>query len=83
MDGGYLVQATPPTVLFRFFCYFTDVFIMPRRYACDLDITLGLIFDTFFAIELSHFFGHFDNESEWTVGIFRFFCHFTAVLTML
>ena len=64
MDGGYLVQATPPTVLFRFFCNFADVLIM----LCDLDIILGLMFDTFFAIELSHCFGHFDNESEWAEG---------------
>ena len=46
----YLVCATPPTVLFRFFWNFTDVFIMLWKCACGLDIILRLIFDTFFAI---------------------------------
>ena len=53
------MQATPPTVLFYAI----------RRCACDLDIILRLIFYTFLQFELSHFFGHFDNESKWTVGI--------------
>ena len=57
------MQATPPTVLFRLFCNFTDVLIMLWKCACDLDIILGLIFETFFAIELSYFFGHFDSRT--------------------
>ena len=44
MDTGYLVCATPPTVLCRFFWNFTDVFVMIWRYACGLDIILRLFF---------------------------------------
>ena len=35
----------------------TDVLMMLRRYACALDIILGLIFDTFLQFELSCFSG--------------------------
>ena len=42
MDRGYLVGPTPPTVLYRFFRNFTGVLVMVRRYACGLDIILGL-----------------------------------------
>ena len=41
---GYLVGATPPTVL-----YFTGVLEMVRRYAHGLDIIFRLCFVTFFA----------------------------------
>ena len=34
MDRGYLVGATPPTVLYRFFRNFTGVLVMVCRYAC-------------------------------------------------
>ena len=49
IDSGYLVCATPPTVLCRFFRNFTDVFVMVWRYACGLDIVLKLFFVTFSA----------------------------------
>ena len=38
---------------------------MVWRYACGLDIILGLFFVTFSQFELSHFFLHF---SEWIEG---------------
>ena len=39
---------------------------MLRRYACGLDVILRLIFVIFFLqFELSYFFAHFHNESEW------------------
>ena len=47
MDSGYLVCATPPTVSFRFFWNFTDVFTRLWRYARGLDMLLRLIFITF------------------------------------
>ena len=47
IDSGYLVCATPPTVLSWFFRNFTDVFFMVWRYACGLDIVLKLFFVTF------------------------------------
>ena len=56
MDGGYLVQITLPTVIFRFFCNFTYVLIMPRRYACDFDIILRLFLTLFLQFELKSFF---------------------------
>ena len=46
------MQATPPTVLFRFFFNFTDVLIMLLRYACDLDIIFRFIFDTFLQLNV-------------------------------
>ena len=48
MDRGYLVSATPHTILYRSFWNFTHVFAMVWRYACGLDIILELIFVTFF-----------------------------------
>ena len=48
MVRGYLVGATHPTVLYRFFRNFTGVLFMVWRYACGLDIILRLFFVTFF-----------------------------------
>ena len=50
MDSGYLVCASPPTVLYWFFWNFTGVLDMVWRYACGLDIILKLFFITFSAI---------------------------------
>ena len=44
IDSGYLVCATPPTVLYQSFWNFTGVFFMVWRYACGLDIILRSIF---------------------------------------
>ena len=41
-DRGYLVGATPPTVLYRFFRNFAGVLAMVWRYACGLYIILRL-----------------------------------------
>ena len=50
----YLVGATPPTVLCRFFWNFTGVLAMVWRYACGLDIILRLFLSLFSQVELSH-----------------------------
>ena len=46
-DSGYLVSATPHTILCRSLWNFAHVFPMVWRYACSLDIILALIFVTF------------------------------------
>ena len=43
----YLVGATPPTFLYRFFWNFTGALVMVWRYVCGLDIILRLFFVTF------------------------------------
>ena len=47
IDSGYLVSATPHTILYRIFWNFAHVFSMVWRCACGLDIILALIFVTF------------------------------------
>ena len=47
IDSGYLVSATPHTILYRSFWNFVHVFSMVWRCACGLDIILALIFVTF------------------------------------
>ena len=46
-DSGYLVSATPHTILYRSLWNFAYVFAMVWRYAHGLDIILELIFVTF------------------------------------
>ena len=48
IDSGYLVSATPHTILYWSFWNFVYVFAMVWRYAYGLDIILELIFVTFF-----------------------------------
>ena len=62
MDRGYLVDATPPTVLYRFFWNFTGVLVMVWKYACGLDIILRLIIVTFLSVELSYLSGIIFNK---------------------
>ena len=64
IDSGYLVCASPPTVLCRFFRNFTYVFVMVWRYACGLDIILRFFLSLFPQVELSNFFRHFYYQSE-------------------
>ena len=52
---GYLVGATPPTVLYRFVSNFTGVLVMVCRYACGLDIIVINFLSLFLQVELSHF----------------------------
>ena len=47
-DSGYLVSATPHTILYQSFWNFVYVFAMVWRFAYGLDIILELIFVTFF-----------------------------------
>ena len=47
IDSGYLVSATPHTILYRSFWNFAHVFSMVWRCAYGLDIILALIFVTF------------------------------------
>ena len=46
-DSGYLVSATPHTILYQSLWNFAHVFAMVWRCACGLDIILELIFVTF------------------------------------
>ena len=47
IDSGYLVRATPHTILYQSFWNFAHVFSMVWRCAYDLDIVLALMFVTF------------------------------------
>ena len=55
IDSGYLVSATPHTILYWSFWNFAHVFSMVLRFACGLDIILELIFVTFFTLWTSSF----------------------------
>ena len=48
--GRYYVSATPPTIFSQSFWNFTGVFVKDWRCAWHLDITLRLIFVTFFTV---------------------------------
>ena len=48
IDSGYLVSATPHTVLYRSFWNFAHGFAIVWRYACGLDIILELMFCYFY-----------------------------------
>ena len=50
IDSGYLVSATPHTLLYWSFLNFAHVFSIVLRCACGLDIILELIFVTFFTL---------------------------------
>ena len=92
MDRGYLVGATPTTVLYQFFGNFTGVLVMVWRHACSLDIILRLFFVTFSQVELSHFsviiYNNVNGQGRgYLVGanptvLHRFFRNFTGVLVM-
>ena len=47
IDSGYLVCATPHTILYQSFWNFAHIFSMVRRCACGLHIILAFIFVTF------------------------------------
>ena len=47
IDSGYLVSATPHTILYQSFCNFAHVFVMVWRCAYGLNIILELIFVPF------------------------------------
>ena len=55
IDSGYLVSATPHTILYQSFWNFAHVFSMVWRCAYGLDIILAFIFVTFSLCELCHF----------------------------
>ena len=55
MDRGYLVGATSPTVLYRFFQNITGVQVMVWRYACGLDIILRFFCHFFCKLNLAIF----------------------------
>ena len=48
--GRYFVSATPPTIFSQSFWNFTGVFVKDWKCAWHLDITLRLIFVTFFTV---------------------------------
>ena len=49
IDNGYLVSATPHTILYRSLWNFANVFSMVWRCACELDIILELLLFFFFS----------------------------------
>ena len=55
IDSGYLVSATPHTILYRSFWNFAHVFSMVWRYTYGLNIILALIFVTFSTLWTCHF----------------------------
>ena len=67
-DSGYLVSATPHTILYRSFWNFVHVFAMVWRYACGLEIILELIFVTFSTLWTLSFSDLRFYESLETVG---------------
>ena len=67
-DSGYLVSATPHTILCQSFLNFAHVFPMVRRCACGLDIILDLIFVTFSTLWTLSFSDLRFYESVETVG---------------
>ena len=64
IDSGYLVCATPPTVLCQILFKPTGLLVMVWRYECRLDIVPQIILSLFPQVELSHFFRHFYYQSE-------------------
>ena len=68
IDSGYLVSATPHTILYRSFWNFVHVFSMVWRYACGLDVILAFIFVTFSTLGTLSFSDLRCYESVVTVG---------------
>ena len=69
IDSGYLVSATPHTILYQSFWNFAYVFSMVWRCACGLDIILALIFVTFSTLGTLSFSDLRVYENVVTVGI--------------
>ena len=67
-DSGYLVSATPHTILYRSFWNFVHVFAMVWRCAYGLDVILDLIFITFSTLWTLSFSELRFYESLQTVG---------------
>ena len=68
VDSGYLVSATPHTILYQSFWNFAHVFSMVWRCACGLDIILALIFVAFSTLRTLWFSDLRFYESLETVG---------------
>ena len=68
IDSGYLVSATPHTILYQSFWNFAYVFSMVWRCAYGLDIILAFIFVTFSALQTLSFSDLRFYENVVTVG---------------
>ena len=68
IDSGYLVSATPRTILYQSFWNFAHVFSMVWRYAYGLDIILAFIFITFSTLRTLLFSDLRFYENVVTVG---------------
>ena len=68
IDSGYLVSATPHTILYQSFWNFAHVFSMVWRCASGLDIILALIFVTFSTLGTLSFSDLRFYENVVTVG---------------
>ena len=67
-NSGYLVSATPHTILYQSFWNFVHVFSMVWRCACGLDAILALVFVTFSTLQTLSFSDLRFYESVVTVG---------------
>ena len=71
IDSGYLVSATPHTILYQSFWNFARVFSMVWRCAYGLDIILAFIFVTFSTLQTLSFSDLRFYENVVTVGTFE------------
>ena len=92
MNRGYIVGATPHTVLYRFFWNFTGVLVIVWRYACDFDIIFRLFLLLFSKLNLVIFQALYITKWIYRgnlVGatppavLYRFFPNFSVVLVMV
>ena len=93
IDSGYLVSATPHTILYQSFWNFAHIFSMVWRCACALDIIFALIFVTFFHFANFVIFwpqmlwkgcdsGYLVSATPHTI-LYRFFWNFVHVFAMV
>ena len=77
IGSGYLVSATPHTILYQSFWNIAHVFSMVWRCAYGLDIILAFIFVTFFTLRTLSFSDLRFYENVVTVGtLWAQLCHF-------
>ena len=87
IDSGYLVSATPHTILYQSFWNFAHVFSMVWRYACGLDLIFAFIFVTFSTLRtLSfsdlRFYENVVSATPHTI-LYRSFWNFVHVFPMV
>ena len=78
MDRGYLVGATPPTVLYQLFWNFIGVLVMVWKHACGLDIILRLFLSLFRKLNIVIFQALYitkwmDRDTLWAQLLLKFY----------